>query len=104
MVVLKKIKAATLIETLTASVLIIIVFMIASLSFNTVFSNHIRADKSAIDNRIKELEYFLIHDQIKIPYIEDFGQWEITIEKKKHLTVITSQREGEKLYKKEIIR
>lgn len=79
MVVLKKIRAATLIETLTASVLIIIVFMIASLSFSNIFTNHIKRDQSAINNRIKELEYLLIHEQIQLPYTEDFGTWEIEI-------------------------
>lgn len=79
MVILKKIRAATLIETLTASVLIIIVFMIASLSFNTVFSNHIKRDHSAINNRIKEIEYLYTHEKIKLPYIEDFGNWEIQV-------------------------
>ncbi len=79
MVILKKIKAATLIETLTASVLIIIVFMIASLSFNNIFTNHIKRDQSSIENRIKELEYLVIHDRLKLPYTEDFGTWEIEI-------------------------
>jgi len=79
MVILKKIRAATLIETLTASVLIIIVFMIASLSFNNIFTNHIKRDQSAINNRTKELEYLLIHEQIQLPYTDDFGAWEIEI-------------------------
>ena len=79
MVILKKIKAATLIETLTASALIIIVFMIASLSFNNVFGNYQRRDRSAIENHIRELEYLYIHDQIKLPFAEDFGSWEIEI-------------------------
>ncbi|MFC5048374.1 hypothetical protein ACFSTE_13555 [Aquimarina hainanensis] len=79
MVVLKKIRAATLIEALTASVLIIIVFMVASLSFNNIFNNQIRQDHSPIENRVKELEYLFIHQKIKLPYTEDFDGWEIVI-------------------------
>ncbi|WP_299181243.1 hypothetical protein [uncultured Aquimarina sp.] len=88
MVILKKIRAASLIETLTASVLIIIVFMIASLSFNNIFTNHIKRDKSAIENRIKELEYLIIHNKLKIPYTEDFDSWEIEIITKNNLNII----------------
>ncbi|MEW7280946.1 hypothetical protein ABW636_20325 [Aquimarina sp. 2201CG1-2-11] len=89
MVILKKIKAATLLEVLTASVLIIIVFMIASLSFNTVFSNQIKRDQSAIENRIKEIEYLFIHKQIQVPYTEDFDGWEIIITQDKNKTTVS---------------
>ncbi|MDH7445315.1 hypothetical protein [Aquimarina sp. 2201CG14-23] len=88
MVILKKIRAATLIETLTASVLIIIVFMIASLSFNNIFTNHIKRDRSTIENRIKELEYLVIHEKIRLPYTEDFDSWEIEIISKNNKTIV----------------
>ena len=39
MVVLKKIKASTLMETLVATVLIIVVFMAASMILNNMFLN-----------------------------------------------------------------
>jgi len=94
MVILKKIKAATLIETLTASVLIIIVFMIASLSFNNIFTNHIKRDQSAIENRVKELEYLVIHDKIRVPYTEDFSTWEIEIISKNDKTRIIYSQSG----------
>ncbi len=94
MVILKKIKAATLIEVLTASVLIIIVFMVASLSFNNVFANQIKRDHSAIENRVKELEYFSIHRIIKIPYAEDFQGWEIMITTKGAKTVLEYSKQG----------
>ena len=103
MVVLKKIRAATLIETLTASVILIIVFMIASLSFNNIFTNHIKRDHSAIENRIKEVEYLMIHDKLKIPYIEDFGAWEIEVTNKKKHTVITYSQ-GSNTYEKQLIK
>ncbi|WP_299432264.1 hypothetical protein [uncultured Aquimarina sp.] len=94
MVILKKIKAATLIETLTASVLIIIVFMIASLSFNNIFTNHVKRDQSSIENRIKELEYLVIHDKLKLPYTEDFSTWEIEIISKNEKTMIVYSQSG----------
>ncbi|MBW1296908.1 hypothetical protein [Aquimarina litoralis] len=102
MVILKKIRAATLIETLTASVLIIIVFMIASLSFNNIFSNHLSGDRSAIENRIKELEYQVLHQNIKLPYTEDFDTWEIEITTKNN-THILKYSQKENTYEKQLI-
>ncbi len=93
MVILKKIRAATLIEVLTASVLIIIVFMIASMSFNNFFANQIQRDQSAIENRIKELQYLSIHQTIKLPYTEDFEDWEIIIvEEIEHVNILYSKQ------------
>lgn len=94
MAILKKIRGATLIETLTASVLIIIVFMIASLSFNNIFSNHVKRDQSAIENRVKELEYLVYHQKIKVPYTEDFAEWKIEIITQKNTTLITYSKNG----------
>ncbi|SHI86152.1 hypothetical protein [Aquimarina spongiae] len=94
MAILKKIRGATLIETLTASVLIIIVFMIASLSFNNIFNNHIKRDQSGINNRIKELHYLTIHQKIKLPYVEDYNDWEIQVINQKNTTIITYRKEG----------
>ncbi len=94
MVILKKIRGATLIETLTASVLIIIVFMIASLSFNNIFNNHVKQDLGAIENRIKELEYLVHHQKITIPYTEGFSGWGIEIIAQKTYTLITYSKNG----------
>ncbi len=94
MVVLNKIRAATLIEVLTASVLIIIVFMIASLSFNNIFNNQIKQDHSAVENKVKELEYLTIHSAIKLPYTEDFDGWEIMISTTGDQTILSYSKEG----------
>lgn len=100
--VLKKVKAATLIETLTASVLIIIVFMVASLSFNNIFTNHTKRDRGVIENRVKELQYLLIHEQIQLPYVEDFGNWEIEMTKSDKSVDILVGAEGQSLLQKKL--
>ncbi|RZS98809.1 hypothetical protein [Aquimarina brevivitae] len=101
MVILKKIKAATLVETLTASVIIIIVFMIASLSFNTIFINHQKRDHSAIDNRLKELTYKSRHNVIQLPYQERFANWDIYIEVQNEALLISAERNGYTITKKQ---
>jgi cytochrome c oxidase assembly protein Cox11 len=81
MVILKKIPAATLVETLVASVIIVIVFMIASLSLNNIFKGTITSNGTPLQNRIKELSYLSLNKKITIPFYENTSIWEITIEK-----------------------
>lgn len=79
MVVLKKIKASSLIETITASVIIVIVFSMALLILHSVFTHKINNDTSVLFNHIHQLEYRLKNKQIKLPYQETFDHWEIEI-------------------------
>jgi len=80
MVILKKIKGSTLMETLVATVLIIVVFMMASLILNNVFGNHIKNDRHAIKNYFNELKYLYLSDQITLPYHNDYNNCEISLE------------------------
>ena len=82
MVVLKKIRAATLTEALVAAAIIMTIFLIASMSLNNVFLNITKSNKGNFDNRIKELNYFVKNDQIKLPFYEENAQWEMIIERK----------------------
>lgn len=81
MVILKKVKAASLVETLIASVIIVIVFMIASFSFNNVFVNSIKKEDSVLQNRLKEITYFSRHDKQEFPFYEEGDYWQISGEK-----------------------
>ncbi len=83
MVVLKKIKASTLMETLVATVLIVVVFMISSMILNNVFSNTITNDNREINARLNELRYLLSNNKLTIPFQEDFKSWSISIELQK---------------------
>ncbi len=80
MAVLKKIKSATLIETLVATVLIVIVFIMASLIINNLLLNDFNNNTNDIENRLFELEYDLQNKKIKLPYNEEYNDWKITIE------------------------
>ena len=79
MVVLKKIKASTLMETLVATVLIVVVFMMSSLIMNNLFTNTIKNNTRSINNHLNELEYLFINNELKVPYLESYKNWEITI-------------------------
>src|SRR5690606_8321693 len=88
MVILKKIRSATLVETMVASVIIVIVFLIASLSLNNIFRGTINSDDAALRNRINELTYFVNNEKIKIPFYEDTPLWDIVVEKREEKTVM----------------
>ena len=57
-VLIKKIRATTLVESLVSSAIILIVFVFSSLSLNALFAGNIRSDDSQLQNRIRELSYF----------------------------------------------
>ncbi|TXD83445.1 hypothetical protein ESY86_09570 [Subsaximicrobium wynnwilliamsii] len=81
MALLKKIKASTLMETLVATVLIVIIFMLSSMILNTIFSSSIKNNTQSISTYLNELHYLQKHKKIELPYYEDFENWRISIVK-----------------------
>ena len=77
----KKVKASTLIEVLVASVLIVIIFAIASLTLNTIFKASIKNNTHTIDAHLNKLQYLYTHKKIRINYRENFKNWNITLSK-----------------------
>ncbi len=80
MVILKKVKASTLMETLVATVLIVVVFMLASMILNNLFSSTIKNNTKGIDAQLNELQYKYINDKLTLPYQTNFNQWQINID------------------------
>jgi len=74
-----KLKASTIVETLIASLIIIIVFSIASLTLNNVFKSTIKKDKTLVQYRLNKLSYLLQNNKLSIPYNEEYEGWEISI-------------------------
>lgn len=67
-------------ETLIATVLIMAIFMVASLILNNLFSNSIKSNTRGITAKLNELEYLYINGKVTLPYYDDHGQWTIVIE------------------------
>ena len=84
MVVLIKIKSATLIEAIVATVIIVVIFIVSSLVINNLLLNQFSNDTHQIDTRLNELEYEICNHQIKLPYDENYANWEIKIQKQKN--------------------
>jgi len=68
-------------ETLVATVLIVLVFMISSFLLNSLFNNTVRQNTDALKTHISELTYLSMHKQIPIPYDDEFGDWYIEVER-----------------------
>ena len=80
MVILKKIKSATLVEAIVATVLVVIIFIVASLILNNLVFNTFSKNTHGIETRINELEYEVQNNSIKLPYQEEYKNWNINIE------------------------
>jgi len=81
MVVLKRIKASTLMETLVATVLIVVVFMMASMVLNSLFATAITQNDNEVNQKLLELQYRYQNGMLEVPYNEELGSWDISVEK-----------------------
>lgn len=79
----KKLKASSLVETLVATVIIVLMFAVASLTLNNVFRNTIKNNIDVIDNQLNYLMYQYKNGQINVPHVDEFEDWEISIQKTK---------------------
>lgn len=67
-------------ETLVATVLIVVIFMMASMILNNIFYNSIKNNTDGIEAYFDETRYFYFHDKISLPYYDEYQGWEISIE------------------------
>ncbi len=79
MVILKTLRASTLMETLVASVLIVVVFMISSMILNNLFANSTKSNMRNIEAHMNELHYLYLNDRLTLPYFDDFKTWDIAV-------------------------
>ena len=78
--VLKKIKGSTLMETLVATVLIVVVFMMASLTLNALFATTIKTNDEPVRQELLFLQYTFDHGKLSLPYYGELDVWEITVQ------------------------
>ncbi|MDB9380912.1 hypothetical protein PN465_01460 [Nodularia spumigena CS-584] len=77
MAVLRKIRSATLVEALTATVIIIVIFVVASLVINNMLLNLYNSKTRDIDSRLNELHYAIVQNKERLPYNGEAGEWKI---------------------------
>lgn len=81
MLVLKRLKASSLMETLIATVLIMAIFILSSLILNNLFSNAIKSRTRGITARLNYVEYQVQHDHLQIPYVNEWADWSISVDR-----------------------
>ncbi|MEX0274882.1 MAG: hypothetical protein AB3N16_10935 [Flavobacteriaceae bacterium] len=79
MAVLKRIKASTLMETMVATVLIVVIFGVCSMVLNNMLKARAMNDTTPLRERLHELEYLHMSQQLQLPHHEELGKWEITL-------------------------
>ena len=84
MVVLKKffsikLKASSLTEVLVATVIILIVFGIATATLNTVFTQSVKNKSFFITTELDQLQYEYQYEKLKLPLIYEEGEWQISV-------------------------
>ncbi|SFW21458.1 hypothetical protein SAMN02927921_00607 [Sinomicrobium oceani] len=98
MALLKKkypsVRASTLMETLVATVLIVVIFMVTSLILNNLFSGSLKENTRNIDMRLEELSYTISRHRIKVPYDEEAGNWIISASQDRPGSVGTYRSSG----------
>jgi hypothetical protein len=101
MALLKRVKASTLMETLVATVLIVVIFMVSSMLMNNMVSGKIKQNTEMAQERLNALEYQLKNGGLLLPYYEDFESWEITItkEKRQNIFLVTLEAENTNTHK-----
>ncbi len=97
-VVFLKLKASTLLETLVATIIIILIFMISGLVINNLMKNATDNRHDTITTEMERLGYFALHGKISLPYKQHHQTWEINInaENEAGLITISATREGTK--------
>jgi hypothetical protein len=81
MVILRKLKSATLVEALVATVLIVVIFMVASTMNNLVLNTYSKKE-FIVNYRLNVLEYELQNHKRQVPYSEEYQDWKIVINSK----------------------
>jgi len=74
-----EIAGSSIVETLVASVIIVIVFSIASLTLNNMFRTNILSDTSGIENHSNKLIYLYKNQKISTPFYDNYRGWELHI-------------------------
>lgn len=77
---LRKIKASTLMETLVATVLIVVVFMMASMTLNALFATTVKSNDSQVRQELLFLQYRYGHGKLSLPYYTKLDDWDIMVE------------------------
>ena len=67
-------------ETLVATVLIVVVFMMASMVLNSLFAGSVAQNDEAIRQELFQLQYQYEYGKLELPYYNELGPWHIEVQ------------------------
>ncbi|MGX1931300.1 hypothetical protein [Flagellimonas sp. 2504JD4-2] len=91
----KRITASTLMETMVATVLIVVIFMLSSLILNNLFAAQVRGNLQAVNTHLDEVEYLYSNGKLSFPYYDEWEDWSISIESQNNGTALIEAKEQE---------
>lgn len=69
-------------ETLVATVLIVVVFMMASMTLNALFTTTMENNDGPVRQELLFLQYKYGHGKLSLPYHDEKESWEIRVEER----------------------
>ena len=69
-------------ETLVATVLLVVVFMMASMTLNTLFATTVKNNDEVVRQELLFLQYRYGHGKLSLPYYGELDHWEIKVEER----------------------
>nr|WP_286942904.1 hypothetical protein [Allomuricauda sp.] len=76
---MRKLRASTLMETLVATVLIVVIFMVSSMVLNNLFATSIALNENRVRQELMRLQYRHQNKQLKLPYYAELEDWEVQV-------------------------
>ena len=68
-------------ETLVATVLIVVVFMASSMILNNLFANSITFNENEVRQEVLRLQYQQQNSLLPLPYQSEVGDWHLSVTK-----------------------
>ena len=80
-ILFRKVKGSSLVETIVATVVIMIVFGIAVATIGNILERNVKSSTSIIDKELNKLVYLYQNKKIQVPEIRELDKWTIELKK-----------------------
>ncbi len=80
---LHKVKGSSLVETITATIILMLVFAIAITSIGNIMERTARNKSSVLDKELNRLEYLYHHGKVSVPDVLQESSYQLSIDREK---------------------
>ena len=96
MVVLRKLKGSSLLENLVATVIVMVIFVIAGNAINQLVRSSSSNNSTNLDNAIRKTEYQILNGRINVPHALVYKADTIYFSKRDHYLLIRGKKSSDK--------